>query len=95
MSLDRKLVEQVAHLARLEIPETDVEAIGRELANILEFVDQMNTADTTGIEPMAHPMDACQRLRPDRVTETDRREALQSCATVTRDGLYIVPRVIE
>jgi aspartyl-tRNA(Asn)/glutamyl-tRNA(Gln) amidotransferase subunit C len=44
---------------------------------------------------MAHPLDASQRLRPDEVTEQDRREAYQSVAPQKQDGLYLVPKVIE
>ena len=45
--------------------------------------------------PLAHPLDAVQRLRTDEVTETDQREAFQSNASQTEDGLYLVPKVIE
>ena len=95
MSLDRNTVEQVAHLARLAISESDIEPIGEELASILDLVEQMNSVDTTNIEPMAHPMDACQRLRADEVTESNQRDLLQSCTADTLDGLYIVPKVID
>ena len=44
---------------------------------------------------MSHALDVVQRLRPDEVTETDRREALPSVAPAVEDGLYLVPKVIE
>ena len=50
---------------------------------------------TTGVEPMAHPLDLSQRLRADAVTETDARAEFQAIAPQTADGLYLVPRVIE
>ena len=55
----------------------------------------MSSVGTEGVEPMGHPLDATQRLRPDEVTEVDRREALQRCAPSTDNGLYLVPKVIE
>jgi len=61
----------------------------------LDFVAQMSAVDTAGVSPMAHPMDAAQRLRPDTVTETDQRERFQSIAPQVEAGLYLVPKVIE
>ena len=66
-----------------------------ELNAILAMVDQMAAAQTAGVEPMAHPQEAAQRLRGDAVTEGDRREAFQGIAPATQDGLYLVPQVIE
>ncbi|MGV6826462.1 MAG: Asp-tRNA(Asn)/Glu-tRNA(Gln) amidotransferase subunit GatC, partial [bacterium] len=55
----------------------------------------MNSVDTSGVTPMAHPLDMSQRLRPDEVTESDNRENFQSIAPQTENGLYLVPRVVE
>jgi aspartyl-tRNA(Asn)/glutamyl-tRNA(Gln) amidotransferase subunit C len=95
MSLTADQIRQVAHLARLELPAEQVEQYARELSNILDMVGQLARADTSAVEPMAHPLDMGQRLRPDAVTEPDRREALQAHAPAVRDGLYLVPKVIE
>ena len=65
------------------------------MENILELADQMQSIDTTGIEPVSNPLDATQSLRPDVVTETNQRELFQSIAPATDDGLYLVPRVVE
>ena len=95
MSLSRTDVEKIAHLARLAIDEADVEGYAGELSNILELVDQMGAVDTTGVLPMAHPLDAVQRLRTDEVTEENRREQFQAVAPAVEDGLFLVPKVIE
>lgn len=95
MSLNEADVERIAHLARLEIEPADVAGYGRNLTAILDFVAQMNAVDTAGVEPMAHPLDAVQRLREDEVTEPDHREAFQAIAPLVEDGLYLVPKVIE
>ncbi len=95
MSLGAKEVRKIADLAALMIAEKDIDAYARNLSEILEFVEQMNAVDTSAIEPMAHPQDMTQRLRPDVVTETDQRDAFQKIAPATEAGLYLVPRVIE
>ncbi|MCY4671134.1 MAG: Asp-tRNA(Asn)/Glu-tRNA(Gln) amidotransferase subunit GatC [Rhodococcus sp.] len=94
MSIESRNVLDIAHLARLHLPDDDVGRIAGELSAILAFIEQMNEVDTDGVIPMAHPLDMTQRLRADAVTEPDRREELQANAPAVRDGLYLVPRVI-
>jgi aspartyl-tRNA(Asn)/glutamyl-tRNA(Gln) amidotransferase subunit C len=95
MALETADVEKIAHLARLGIDAADIPEYARSLSDILAFVEQLNTVDTSGVEPLAHPLDATQRLRPDIVTEVDERETFQQIAPRTENGLYLVPRVIE
>jgi aspartyl-tRNA(Asn)/glutamyl-tRNA(Gln) amidotransferase subunit C len=95
MALERSDVEKIAHLARLGLNEADVPRTTETLNNILGLIDQMQAVDTTGIEPLAHPLEATQRLRPDQVTEENRRDAYQTIAPAVEDGLYLVPKVIE
>ncbi len=95
MSLDRTDVEKIANLARLAIDDREAQSYARELSNILDLVEQMNTADTIGVSPMAHPLHMEQRLRCDEVTEGDQRQKFQGIAPLTEDGLYLVPKVIE
>lgn len=95
MSLTADQIRQVAHLARLELKPEQGEKYARELSNILEMVGQLTRADTSGTEPMAHPLDMSQRLRPDVVTEPNRREDFQAHAPSVKHGLYLVPKVLE
>lgn len=95
MALGDEEVRAIAHLARIRIDDDAVDGYAKDLSGILEFVDQMANVDTEGVEPMAHPLDATQRLRPDEVTEPDRREHYQRCAPSVEAGLYLVPRVVE
>jgi aspartyl-tRNA(Asn)/glutamyl-tRNA(Gln) amidotransferase subunit C len=95
MSLDKHDVEKIAHLARLSIQQDDIPDYARDLNNILNLVEQMSAVDTNDILPMAHPLDAVQRLRPDEVTEIDQRDAFQAIAPKTEAGVYLVPKVIE
>ena len=95
MSLDKSDVEKIAHLARLGIDENDVPEYARNLTNILDLVEQMSAVDTDNVAPMAHPLDATQRLRTDEVTESNQREHFQEIAPSVEDGLYLVPKVLE
>lgn len=95
MAISRNDIEKVALLARIKVDEDQITALEKDLGNILDLVDQLQSADTSQTEPMAHPLDAVQRLRPDVVTEANQRQAFQAIAPATENGLYLVPRVIE
>ena len=95
MSLNREQVRKIAHLARLHITEPEADAYAESLSRILGLIEQMNAVDTAGVAPMAHPNEACLRLRADAVTEADQREKFQKIAPAVEAGLYLVPKVIE
>ena len=95
MALDAAEIKKIARLARLGINAEDIPDYSRNLSDILAFVEQLNAVDTTGVEPLAHPLEATQRLRADEITETDNRENFQKVAPETESGLYLVPQVIE
>lgn len=95
MTITRKDIDYVAHLARLEISADDIDAYTDKLDRIIGFIDTLEQADTGDLLPMAHPQDMTQRLRPDAVTATDRRDEYQANAAATAEGLYVVPRVVE
>jgi aspartyl-tRNA(Asn)/glutamyl-tRNA(Gln) amidotransferase subunit C len=106
MSLSNDQVRRLARLARLAIPADESGAVIDRLNRVLGMIDQMRAIDTAGIEPMAHPLDAQlaqgQRLRADEVTEAGRRDAYLAVAPAdpdgnpqVKDGLYLVPKVIE
>lgn len=95
MSVSASDVRRIAHLARLGIDEEQISGYAAELSRILDFVRQLEGADTKGVAPMAHPLDTRLRLREDRVTEADQREEFLPLAPESTSGLYLVPRVIE
>ncbi|MDF9755246.1 aspartyl-tRNA(Asn)/glutamyl-tRNA(Gln) amidotransferase subunit C [Pseudomonas sp. TE6288] len=95
MALQRSDVEKIAHLARLGLNEGELPRTTDALNSILGLVDQMQAVDTSGIEPLAHPLEATQRLRPDQVTESNQRDRYQAVAPSTENGLYLVPKVID
>ena len=99
MALTSQDIGRIAHLARLEL---GVEESGRVLTQLNDFfatVEQMRAVDTTGIEPLAHPVATIQtialRLRDDIASEPDQREANQRSAPAVEGGLFLVPKVIE
>ncbi|WP_192036560.1 Asp-tRNA(Asn)/Glu-tRNA(Gln) amidotransferase subunit GatC [Halomonas sp. YLGW01] len=95
MALEPQDVQRAAHLARLGLDETEANRYVDDLTRILKMVDQLQAVDTDGVAPLAHPLDATQRLRADEVTETDQRERFQQNAPAVESGLYLVPRVVE
>jgi aspartyl-tRNA(Asn)/glutamyl-tRNA(Gln) amidotransferase subunit C len=95
MSLSDDQIRRLARLARIALQPGEIREVGERLNRILGLVSEMQAVDTAGIEPMSHALDLVQRLRPDEVTEGDRRELYQSVAPAVEGGLYLVPKVIE
>ncbi len=95
MPLIRADVEKIAWLARLILDDSDIPAYTQQLSRILDLVDQLDTVDTTDIEPLAHPLELTTRLREDRIIEQNQRERFQRIAPRVEAGLYLVPKVIE
>jgi aspartyl-tRNA(Asn)/glutamyl-tRNA(Gln) amidotransferase subunit C len=96
MALTASDIASIAKLARLSLNETEIPVYQQSLSSILDFVGELNRADTQGVEPMAHPLTGLsQRLRPDVVTERDAHERYQANAPKVEAGLYLVPKVIE
>jgi aspartyl-tRNA(Asn)/glutamyl-tRNA(Gln) amidotransferase subunit C len=99
MALKPQDVQRIAHLARLELSETESADLLGQLNGFFDIVEQMRAVDTTGIEPLYTPLSAVQtvqlRLREDAVTENNEREANQRSAPAVEEGLFLVPKVIE
>lgn len=96
MALTREQIESIAHLARLALTPAETAGYQESLSRILDFVGELDRADTANVAPMAHPLPGLsQRLRPDNVTEADHHKRYQVNAPQTAAALYLVPRVIE
>jgi aspartyl-tRNA(Asn)/glutamyl-tRNA(Gln) amidotransferase subunit C len=95
MALDLDQVRRIAHLARIDVTDEEAQRTLDQLSDIFAMIETMRAVDTTGIEPMAHPLGGHQRLRDDAVTETDHRAANLANAPEQQDGLILVPKVIE
>lgn len=93
--MDAETIAKLMRLAALELTAAETTALRDDLDKIVAFVDAMQAADTEGVEPLSHPIDGATPLRPDQATEIAQREHLQEGAPSVRDGLYLVPRVVE
>ena len=99
MKLTPDDLKRIAHLARITVSEADVAQLQTQLTGIFGLIDALQAVDTTGIEPLSHPLavvqDMSQRLRDDRITESDQRDANMANAPEQENGLFLVPRVLD
>lgn len=100
MSLTLSDIARLSKLAQLDLSDQQASDALTKLNDIFALVEQMKAVDTTGIEPLAHPVaawrnDLAMLLREDRATEPNRRDDYQQPAPMVQDGLYLVPKVIE
>jgi len=99
MSLTSPDIARLAKLARLELEPTESERLLNQMNDFFSIVEKMRSVDTTGIAPLAHPVaaiaDIALRLREDRASEPNQREANQRNAPAVEHGLFLVPKVIE
>lgn len=95
MALNDDQIRAIADLSRLQIDQQVIPEYQKNLSNILNLVDQLSAVATEDVEPMAHPLDAVQRLRADEITESNNREQFQKAAPATDQGHFLVPRVVE
>ncbi len=95
MALTLSDVKRIAHLARIEVTDAEAgQALG-QLNDIFKLIEQLQSVDTNGIEPMSHPLGGSQRLREDVASSAENREASMRNAPSQLDGLFLVPKVIE
>ena len=95
MTIHEQDIDKLCVLARLALNPDERRRARDDLEGIIAMVDSLAQVTTTDVEPLAHPLDATQRLRADEVTERVDREMFQQIAPSVRDGLYLVPRVVE
>jgi aspartyl-tRNA(Asn)/glutamyl-tRNA(Gln) amidotransferase subunit C len=95
MAIEQDEIKKIAELARIRISDEEIGQVTQRITEILQMVDQLQAVDTGSVEPMANPLDATQRLRPDEVTQGNRRDNFQAIAPAVENGLYLVPKVIE
>ncbi len=95
MALDNADILKIAKLARLQVNANQVDDYANSISSILDLVDAMQKVNTDGVEPLANPLDAQQRLRTDAVTADNKRDAFLAIAPKSEAGLFLVPKVIE
>ena len=99
MKLTPDDLKRIAHLARIAVSDADVGTLQTQLNGIFGLIDELQAVDTKGIAPLSHPLDIladmAQRLREDRVTESDQRAANMANAPAEENGLFLVPKVLD
>ncbi len=95
MSVDKKTVEKIANLARIEVSEGELESTVGELNNILDWVEQLAEVDTDGVEAMTSVVDVSLPRREDKVTDGGYRDLILKNAPQAEHGFFAVPKVIE
>ena len=96
MSVDKSTVSRIAKLARIKIPEEDLDVLAGELSKIIGWVEQLNEVKTEGVDPMASAAeDIVLRQREDLVTDGNCKAEILENATKTDKGYFVVPKVLE
>ncbi len=95
MPLDTATVARIAKLARLDIPESDLEPLAGELSNILSWIEQLNEVDIEGVAPMTSVVDVILPMRDDEITDGGHVDDIVGNAPETTDNFFVVPKVIE
>ena len=95
MSVDKDTVRRVAHLARIEVAESDLEPLSKELSAILNFAEQLAEVDVEGVEPMTSVTPMALKRRADEVTDGGIQDKILANAPDAREGFFAVPRVVE
>lgn len=95
MSLDRTTVKNIAFLARIKVPDEDLDDLAGELSNILGWVEQLGEVDTEGVAPMTSVTEMTSAERHDEVNDGDDRDRVLANAPEREDGFYTVPKVVE
>ncbi len=95
MSVDKKTVKKIAHLARIALPDGKVDVLAGELNNILAFVEQLGEVDTGKTKPMTSAVEMKLHWRTDQVTDGAKSADILANASGTEFGFFAVPKVIE
>ena len=95
MSLDKATVTHIARLARIRVPEAELDALAAELSKILDWVEQLDEVDTAAVPPMTSVVEADLPRRKDEVTDGGCQADILANAPESRDGFFVVPKVVE
>lgn len=93
--MDDATLARLGQLSRILLDEQERPALLADLRTILQFVDEIKSISTDEIEPLAHPLDTVQALREDSAVHDIERDDYQQAAEKTKDGFYVVPRVVD
>lgn len=95
MSIDKQTARRVAHLARIEVDESELEPLAARLSGILDFMEQLGEVDIEGVEPMTSVTPMQLKRREDVVTDGGIQDKVLANAPDAREGFFAVPKVVE
>ena len=95
MAIDQIQTQKIAKLAAIALDAKQAEHLAGELSSILALIEQVQGLDTSKVQPLSHPLEISQVMRPDVITETDQHQSLQTLASKVEADLYLVPQVME
>ena len=95
MKISEEILNNISSLSKIKIDEKIKSDLIKDLESILKMVEEMNKIDTSGIEPMSHPLSEADNLRKDEANDDIKRDEYQKFAPQTDDGFYLTPKVIE
>ena len=95
MSLDKATVAKIAHLARIHVPEQELESLAGDLSTIIDWVEQLAEVETDDVAPMTSAVDLVLRWRADKVNDGDCADDVLANAPEAEHGFYSVPKVVE
>jgi aspartyl-tRNA(Asn)/glutamyl-tRNA(Gln) amidotransferase subunit C len=95
MPLDKATVRNVATLARIRVPDSELEHLGGELDHVLKWIEQLNEVDVAGVEPMTSVVEMKPKMRQDEITDGGRAEEVVANAPEAAHGFFVVPKVVE
>ncbi|MDD3021533.1 MAG: Asp-tRNA(Asn)/Glu-tRNA(Gln) amidotransferase subunit GatC [Alphaproteobacteria bacterium] len=95
MSIDKTTVSKIASLARIKVTDQDLDYYAPQLQNILDWADQLQEVDTTGVEPLANVSEIALTLREDKVTDGNIQPAILKNAPESVEGFFVVTKIVE
>ena len=95
MSIDKDTAARVANLARISIPDEELENVAKELSNIIGFMEQLNEVNVDNVEPMTSVTPTVLKKRTDLVNDGNQQSKVLSNAPDTREGFFVVPKVVD
>lgn len=95
MQVDAATVRRIARLARIRVTDEEAQALEKELSGILNWVQQLDEVDTSGVEPMTRVIRMTLKQRPDMVTDGGIADAILANAPAREDHFFVVPKVVE
>ena len=93
--MDKETVATISYLSRLSFDKENEEKITKDLENIIKFVDQLDSIDTSDIEPLKSPLEKTAKTRNDQISAENRKEQFLKNAPDANEDYFLVPRVVE